>query len=128
MNTHYAHLSSREQFDELDSVFTELDTAREYIVSKSGPETRYETRRNALEVLQKIAKSIMLCDVKMLRHEIMKDGVMLGEFAGAMCKIAGGMSVRGRRRFQEEGCYEKLVELEGNCDANTDMGGPGEAI
>jgi hypothetical protein len=64
----------------------ELESAREAILEKAGPNTKGETRRNALEVLRKISKSIMLCDEHITRHEIMKDGVELGYFAEAMTK------------------------------------------
>ena len=101
-----------------------LESARTSIVEAAGPDTKWETRRNALEVLRKICKSIMKCGEQVIRHEIMKDGVELGYFADAMVGLARGMTENERERYKDDGLYEKLVELQTECDDwETDMEG-----
>jgi len=95
----------------------ELSDARTAIMEEAGPETMFETRRNALEVLRKICKSIMLCDEQQIRHELMKDGMVLGEFAESMTELANGMTKEEREKYKDEGLYEKLVELQGECES-----------
>ncbi|KAE8446354.1 hypothetical protein EG329_012103 [Mollisiaceae sp. DMI_Dod_QoI] len=85
-------------------------------MNQAGKGTRWETRRNALEVLRKISKSVMLCDEQVIRHEIMKDGILLGEFADSMLQLAEGMNELERQRYRDEGLYEKLFELQDECD------------
>jgi hypothetical protein len=75
-----------------------------------------ETRRNALEMLRKISKSIMLCEEPLIRHELMKDGICLSGMADNMLELAEGMTADERDRYKEEGLYEKLVNLEQECD------------
>ena len=116
-------MSSSKQYDMTGDICDELESAREAILEKAGPNTKWETRRNALEVLRKISKSIMLCNEHIIRHEIMKDGVELGYFAEAMTKLAKEMTERERDRYKEEGLYEKLVALQTECDWETDMEG-----
>ncbi len=70
----------------------ELGDARKSIMEEAGPVTRFETRRNALEVLRKISKSVMLCQEQEIRHELLKDGVLLAEFADIMLRLAKGMT------------------------------------
>jgi len=65
----------------------------------------------------------MKCDEQVIRHEIMKDGVELGYFADAMVGLARGMTENEREWYKEEGLYEKLVELQTECDWETDMEG-----
>ena len=90
-------------------------------MEKAGPETRWETRRNALEVLRKICKSIILCTDQQIRHEIMKDGDVLGGFCTAMVGLARGMTDEEREKYKKEGLYEKLEELRGLCDWEVEM-------
>jgi len=85
------------------------------------PGTRWETRRNALEVLRKICKSIMLCEVDVIKHEIMSDGFTLDEFSEDMCELARGMTEQERGKYDEEGLLEKLEELKSLCDWETEM-------
>ena len=89
---------------------------------EAGPDRVWQTRRNALEVLRKICKSILLCDVQVIRHELMKDGVVLGEFMGTMCKIARSFSAVEREKYDDEGLLEKIEELkEVSDDWEVDM-------
>lgn len=94
----------------------ELDHARTAIMKQAGKGTRWETRKNALEVLRKISKSVIMCDLQVIRHEIMKDGMLLSQFAGSMPKLAKGMSVQERQRCRDEGLYETLVALQELCN------------
>lgn len=102
---------------------SELSDARDEILLGAGPDTRWETRRNALEVLRKCAKSVMLCEQGPIRHELMKDGVELAAWADAMVEVAKGMSEEEREKYKKEGLYAKLVELQGLCDWEADMEG-----
>lgn len=126
LNMKYQRLSSSKQYNMMDDILGVLDRSRETIMKKAGPETRWETRRNALETLRKICKSIMLCDEQVIRHELMKDGLALQEFADSMLELASGMSEGERERYKEEGLYEKLVDLQSECDWETDMAGLGD--
>jgi hypothetical protein len=110
------------QFEALGEIIGFLDSSRRAIMKAAMPDTRFETRRNALEVLRKISKSVMLCDEQQIRHEIMKDGITLGEFAGSMVELASGMTVEEREKYKIEGLYEKLVDLQNECD-DVDMEG-----
>lgn len=92
-------------------------------MKEASPNAKYETRRNALEALRRICKSIMLCDETQIRHELMKDSVELGDFAAAMTTIAARMTEAERGRYKKEGMYEKLEELQRYCDWETDMEG-----
>jgi hypothetical protein len=80
---------------------------------EAGPETRFEMRRNALEVLRKICKSVMLCDEQQIRHELMQDGMRLAEFAESMLNWhrddEEGEGDSTRRR-----AFEKLVSRKGS--------------
>jgi hypothetical protein len=123
LNRKHKRLSSSKQFDAIDEICEELESARTYIVEQAHADTKWETRRNALEVLRKISKSIMLCDERVIRHELMKDGMELGYFADAMTGLARGMTEEERNRYKEESLYEKLVELQTLCDWEIDMEG-----
>lgn len=116
-------MSSSKQYGAIGDICEELELAREAILEEAGQNMKWETRRNALEVLRKISKSIMLCDEQVIRHEIMKDGVELRYFAEAMAGLAKGMTEKERERYKEEGLYEKLVGLREECDWETDMEG-----
>lgn len=58
----------------------------------------------------------MLCDEPQIRHELMKDGYMLGQFADSMQELSRGMTREERSRYKQEGLYEKLLELQTECD------------
>ena len=115
-------MRSSKQFEAMGDIIGTLDSSRRAIMKAATPDTRFETRRNALEVLRKISKSVMLCDEQQIRHEIMKDGITLGEFADSMVELAGGMTVEEREKYKKEGLYEKLVDLQNECD-DVDMEG-----
>jgi hypothetical protein len=117
LNKRYARLRPSQQFEIVGDIMEELSEAREEIMGKAGEETRFETRRNALEVLRKICKSVMLCNEQQIRHELIKDGMVLVEFAESMEQLARGMTAVERERYKEEGLYEKLVELQGECES-----------
>lgn len=123
LNTKYKRLSCSKQCDVMGDIDDVLNSSITAILEKSGPETRWETRRNALEVLRKISKSIMLCDEQQIRHELMKDNVMLTSFAEAMLDLAQAMTAEERERYKDEGLYEKLVELQTECEWEYDMPG-----
>ncbi|KAG4430041.1 hypothetical protein IFR05_014480 [Cadophora sp. M221] len=116
MNKKYKRLSCGAQFEMMGDICQVLDESRDAIVEAAGAGVRWETRRNALEVLRKICKSIMLCDEPQIRHELMKDGYMLGQFADSMQELARGMTKEERGRYKQEGLYEKLLELQTECD------------
>lgn len=122
MNKKYKRLSCGQQFEMMGDICQVLDESRDAIVEAAGAGVRWETRRNALEVLRKISKSIMLCDEPQIRHELMKDGYMLGQFADSMQELARGMTKEERMRYKQEGLYEKLLALHEECDAG-DMEG-----
>lgn len=103
-------------FEAVGDVLSVLETSRRAIIKEAGADTIWQTRRNALEVLRKICKSIVLCDVHVIRHELLKDGVVLGEFVGTMCMIARGFSEGERERYDNEGLLEKIEELKEACD------------
>ena len=107
----------------MSDICDELESARTSILERAHANSKWETRRNALEVLRKISKSIMLCDEQVIRHELMKDGMELGYFAEAMAGLAKGMTEEERERYKDEGLYEKLVDLQTVCDWETDMEG-----
>ena len=112
LNKKYARLAPSQQYELVGDIMGELSDARTSIMEEAGPATRFETRRNALEVLRKISKSVMLCQEREIRHELMKDGVELGEFAESMLKLARGMTRNEREKYRAEGLYEKLIELQ----------------
>lgn len=62
----------------------------------------------------------MLCDEQLIRYEVMKDGVTLAEFGEDMITLATGMTDRERTRYDDEALLEKLVELKGLCEWETD--------
>jgi hypothetical protein len=117
LNKRYARLRPSQQFEIIGDIMEELSEAREEIMGKAGQETRFETRRNALEVLRKICKSVMLCNEQQIRRELMKDGMVLVEFAESTEQLARGMTAVERERYKEEGLYEKLVELRGERES-----------
>ncbi|KAK0113415.1 hypothetical protein ONS95_013672 [Cadophora gregata] len=116
MNKKYKRLSCGKQFEMMGDICQVLDESRDAIVDAAGADVRWETRRNALEALRKICKSIMLCDEPQIRHELMKDGYMLGQFADSMQELARGMTKEERKWYKQEGLYEKLLELHQECD------------
>ncbi|KAH8669619.1 hypothetical protein BGZ60DRAFT_407925 [Tricladium varicosporioides] len=126
LNMKYRRISSSKQYNMMGDIIGVLDRSRETIMKKAGPEMRWETRRNALETLRKICKSIMLCDEQLIKHELMKDGMVLQAFADSMLELASGMSEAERERYKDEGLYEKLVDLQNECDWETDMAGLGD--
>ncbi|KAH9213971.1 hypothetical protein DL95DRAFT_524237 [Leptodontidium sp. 2 PMI_412] len=122
LNTQHKRLKSSKQFEAAGEVLAILEANRRKIIKEAGPDTVWQTRRNALEVLRKICKSIVLCDLQVIRHELMKDGVVLGEFMGTMCKIARGFSKDEREKYDNEGLLEKIEELkEVSDDWEADM-------
>ncbi|KAG0645679.1 hypothetical protein D0Z07_8748 [Hyphodiscus hymeniophilus] len=123
LNKEYKRASSSRQFEAIGDICEELEMARTSILEQAHANTKWETRRNALEVLRKISKSIMLCDEQLIRHELMKDGLELGYFAEAMAGLARGMTEAERERYKEEGLYEKLVDLQTVCDWESEMEG-----
>jgi hypothetical protein len=50
MNKKYKRLSCSKQFEMMGDICQVLDESREAIVAAAGPDVRWETRRNALEV------------------------------------------------------------------------------
>lgn len=64
----------------------------------------------------------MLCSEGQIRHELMKDGMVLGEFAESMAELARGMSLDERGTYKEEGFYQKLLDLQNECEPD-DMEG-----
>lgn len=123
LNKKYARLSGSEQYNIIDEIMEALSESRSAILEQAGPHTRWETRCNALEVLRKIAKSVMLCEERLIRHELMKQPHELGAFAEAMVEIARGMTEGERERYMQEGLYVKLVDLQTSCDWENDMEG-----
>lgn len=124
LNKKYARLSGSKQYDAVADIESELSDARDAILQAANvPDARWETRRNALEVCRKIAKSVMLCEEMQIRHELMKDSVELTAWADAMAEIARGMSEQERDRYKAEGLYEKLVDLQTECDWESEMEG-----
>ncbi|TVY36766.1 hypothetical protein LSUB1_G004128 [Lachnellula subtilissima] len=127
LNTDYKRLSGSKQYEAMGDIYSVLSNSREAIMKKAGPDTKWGTRRNALEVLRKICKSIVLCNEQQIRHEILKDGYVLMGFTDSMLELAMSMSQEERDEYKQEGLYEKLVELQSDCnDWETDMGGLGE--
>lgn len=116
LNKKYARMKGSKQFMLIWEISAELSGGREAIMNEAAPDMRFETRRNALEVLRKICKSVMLCDERQIRHELMKDGMLLEEFAESMLELAKGMTVEERQRYKDERLYEKLVDLRNECD------------
>lgn len=116
LNTEHKRKKSSAQYNAAGDVSHDIDNARRAIMKKAGKGTRWETRRNALEVLRKISKSVMLCEVQVIRRELMKDGILLGGFADSMLRLAKGMSEFERQRYKGEGLWEKLWELQGECE------------
>ena len=123
LNKQYARLSSSRQCDMVGDIMSTLSEAREQVLKEAGEGERWETRRNGLEVLRKISKSIMLCEQQQIQHELMKTGEELGAFSDTMIEIAGAMTEQERARYVAEGLYEKLVELQTHCEWETDMEG-----
>ena len=123
LNTQNKRLKPSQQYQRVGEVFTVLSENRKDIMKKADKTTRWETRRNALETLRKICKSIMLCDEQVIKHEVMNDGVTLAEFVKDMVTLADGMTERERRRYDDEALLEKLVELRDHCDWETYLPG-----
>lgn len=123
LNSQYARFSDSKQCDAIGDVIGTLSDAREEVLKEAGEGERWETRRNGLDVLRKISKSVMLCELQQIQHELMKSGEELGAFAQAMIEIASAMSEEERARYVDEGLYEKLVELQTHCEWETDMDG-----
>jgi hypothetical protein len=66
----------------------------------------------------------MLCNEPQIKHEILKDGYVMGLFTDGMLELAKAMSEEERDKYKEEGLYEKLVDLQSDCDDwETDMEG-----
>ncbi|TVY46245.1 hypothetical protein LOCC1_G004051 [Lachnellula occidentalis] len=127
LNTEYKRLSGSKQYEAMGDIYAVLSDSREAIMKKAGPDTKWGTRRNALEALRKICKSIVLCNEQQIRHEILKDGYVLMGFTDSMLELATAMSPEERDEYKQEGLYEKLVDLQNDCDDwETDMGGLGE--
>jgi hypothetical protein len=114
MNKKYSRLSSSKQYNMMGDIIGVLHLHEEAIMKKANSDARFATRRNALEVLRKIAKSIILCDEQQIRHELMKDGYILCQFADNMIDLARGTSVEERKKYKE-GLYKKLVDLQNDC-------------
>jgi len=123
LNEKYAGVSSISQFDAMDDIMNSLADARRQVLKEAGKEERWETRRNGLEVLGKISKSVMLCEQPQIQQELMESREELGAFAEAMIEIAGVMSEEERAIYVEEGLYEKLVELQTHCEWEVEMEG-----
>lgn len=51
-----------------------------------------------------------------------EDGILLGKFALSMFKLAVEMSELERKRYKDEGLYEKLLQLQNECDENDMIG------
>lgn len=88
-----------------------LHQARKSIVRLAGKGSRWETRRNALEVLRKICKSVALCEERQIQHEIMKDEYDMAPFGRSMAGLARSMTIEERGKYKQEGLYSKLLEL-----------------
>ncbi|KAL3418137.1 hypothetical protein PVAG01_09852 [Phlyctema vagabunda] len=58
------------------------------------PSTRWETRRNALEVLRKICKSMILCTESVNRHVLMKSEDEVAPLADSMLLLARSRRAR----------------------------------
>jgi len=85
-------------------VVEEVNGFRRGILERARDGTRYETRRNAVEVLRKISKSVLLC----------VDGAyngMLETFLESITGLVERMDGKERERFKDEGFYDKLVEM-----------------
>ncbi|TVY73443.1 hypothetical protein LSUE1_G005989 [Lachnellula suecica] len=137
LNTKYKRLCSSKQFDVMGDIYSQLSESREAIMEQAGPDAKWQTRRNALvlisqaitsvsgrEVLRKICKSIVLCNEQQIRHGILKDGYIMMQFTDSMLELATGMTEYERTTYKEEGLYEKLMDLQGDCDDwETDLEG-----
>jgi hypothetical protein len=75
LNKEFIRLSSSALLNAMSRVEEMLDENTAAIMEEAGPDTRWETRRNALEVLRKISKSVMLCEESQIGHELIKDGI-----------------------------------------------------
>lgn len=118
LNTMFKGLRPSYLYDQMGEVFAVLSENREEIVKIADKTTRWETRRNALETLRKICKSIMLCNESLIRYEIMKDGDTLAEFGRDMIILTKGMTEGERKRYEDEALLEKLIELKDFCDTD----------
>jgi hypothetical protein len=94
-----------------------------WVEKKADKFTRWETRRNTLETLRKIFKSIMLNNLQVIQHEVMKGGKTLVEVAEDMVTLAEGMTEKERQKYDDEALLEKLVELKEYCEWETYMPG-----
>lgn len=95
-------------------VCEEVDGMRIEILGRAGRETRFETRRNAVETLRKICKSVVLCKEGCYVGEKTNEGVGLLEgCVGSLVRVVGELSEGERERFKDEGWAEKLMELRG---------------
>lgn len=112
LNTEHKRSKSSKQFEAASEVYEVLTSSKDKIMSIAEKGTRWETRRNALEVLRKITKSIILCELQVIRHELLKSGDLMIEFADAMFEIVHDFSHLERQRYKDEGLYEKLHELQ----------------
>jgi len=80
----------------LNIKYRNLRSSRRAILKKARLDTRWATRRNALEVLRKICKSVVLCDVQVIQHELMNSTCEIYNFAESMTRLAKGRDTKKR--------------------------------
>lgn len=82
------------QSDNLGHVLIELEAARDDIVESAGPTATWETKIKALDALRKICSSIMACEVRYIRDEILQYTDEMDCYVQAMVEVAQGMTHR----------------------------------
>lgn len=122
LNVEYSSLSGSKQYDRSYDVVQYIDANIKSIVRQAGPTASAGTRRNALEVLRKFGKSIVLSDSHTLGSEVRKNYQYDTSLVDGMKKIAKGMTEPERQdaRWGPAGSQEfgkKLIELRNLSDS-----------
>lgn len=98
LNVRYRKFSGSQQCDIAGEVVESINSNIEHIVKQSGKRAicNFKTKRNGLEVLRKIGKSIALSSGDALQHEVHKEFQRSRSVEEGMMDIIEGMSAQER--------------------------------
>nr|XP_018262974.1 uncharacterized protein I303_04464 [Kwoniella dejecticola CBS 10117]OBR85132.1 hypothetical protein I303_04464 [Kwoniella dejecticola CBS 10117] len=108
LNITHKRLSLSQQYQISGEVSEVLESACGTILKGVTESPRYESKLSGLETLRKISKSILLCDLGQIRHEIMGGGSQtIDVISNAMVSILNTLNDGEREKFGQE---EELIK------------------
>ncbi|KAJ5935789.1 hypothetical protein N7466_005336 [Penicillium verhagenii] len=112
INVDYSSMRGSKQYEMAFDVAGSVSSTISLIAAKCAQFANPQTRRNGLETLRKIGKTICLSSNDTLGHEVQKQFQSDPSLENAMHDIVAEMSTEEREAIQRDPLWQKLEELE----------------